>query len=230
MRPEKIPGDECVECGGSGWHRLTDPHNPKVSRVQRCACRTAPRTAAGVPAGFVDARLDNYSERPGNSTAIAAAREWLEGKRSDLYLYGGVGSGKTRLACSLLNERAATGARGAYFCRVPYLMLLQLQGIDDSGKKATANGILDRCLEADPLCLDDVAGAENASDFSRRVMVTLYDQRLDRGLRTIWTSNLSLGELLTFYGDDRLPSRIAGAVGDTIEITSDDLRLGGARR
>jgi len=215
-------------CDGDGWTRVSEAN---VTRVKRCQCwlERQQQAAAGVPKYFEDARMENYRERSGNSIAIAAAREWLAGKRGDLFLFGGVGSGKTRLACSLLNERFHTGDRGAYFVRVPFLMLLQLQGIDDPAKKAEANGILDRCLAADPLCLDDIAGAENASDFSRRVMVTLYDQRLDRGLRTVWTSNVNLRGLEEYYGDDRLPSRMAGAVGETIELTCDDFRVGGDR-
>lgn len=220
----------CALCDGSGWKPILQEAGA-ARRVIRCGCWTnRQRLAAfGVPSYFADAHLENFRARPGNTVAIAAAREWLEKDSGDLYLFGEVGVGKTRLACSLLNDRFTAGARTATFVRVPYLMLLQLQGIDDPAKKAEANGILDRCLEAEVLCLDDVAGAENASDFSRRVMVTLYDQRLDRGLRTIWTSNLSLRALAQFYGDDRLPSRIAGACGEVIEIGGDDFRTSGNR-
>jgi DNA replication protein DnaC len=220
---------ECTfgRCDGSGWLRVVTGN---VERTVRCDCFRAKRSkfADGVPVGFDAARLENYRDRQGNALALAAAREWLEGKRSDLYLWGGVGSGKTRLACSLLNEAHARG-QGAYFVRVPFLMLLQLQGMDDPEKKAEANAILDKCMKADPIVLDDIAGAENASDFSRRVIVTLYDQRIDHGLRTIWTSNVNLQGLMTYYGDDRLPSRIAGAVGETIELTCEDFRLEGNR-
>lgn len=215
-------------CPGNGWKAIQDGN---VSRVTRCECwlQKTQKCAAQVPDYFADARLANYRERQGNKHAIAAARAWGKATTGDLYLHGGVGTGKTRLACSLLNERFLDGDRSAYFCRVPFLMLLQLQGIDDPEKKGEANRMLDRCLEAAALVLDDVAGAENASDFSRRTMVTLYDQRLDRGRRTIWTSNLSLGDLTAFYGDARLPSRIAGACAEVLELGGSDFRLEGTR-
>jgi DNA replication protein DnaC len=214
----------CERCDGSGWKSI---EVNGVSRATRCDCwvRKQRNWAEGVPFTFQAARLGNYREWPGNAPALKAAYEWLSHKRSDLFLVGGVGVGKTRLACTLLNEAFDAGEVNGLFVRVPYLMLLQLQGMDDGEKRADANALIDRCLEADPLCLDDIAGAEAASDFSRRVMVTLYDQRVDRGKRTIWTSNLRLSELATFYGDERLASRIAGQAREVTEICGDDQRL-----
>jgi DNA replication protein DnaC len=232
MGAHAAPGTECIfgHCDGSGWMVVEEPGQPR--RVKRCGCWLAQhqRAAAGVPEYFTDSRLTNFRSRPGNATAIERATAWIKADAGDLYLCGGTGVGKTRLACALLNERFAQLVRTARFVRVPYLMLLQLQGFDDSVKKAEANALLDQCIEAEVLCLDDVAGAEKASDFSRGVMVTMYDQRLDRGLRTIWTSNVNLRGLSTFFNDERLASRIAGACGaEVIEIGGDDYRLEGTR-
>lgn len=227
---ESTPG-ECPfdACDGSGWLPVMDNGQRRVTRC-RCFLARQQRAAAGVPTYFEDSRVANFLARPGNGVAIEAAHAWLKADGGDLYFTGGTGVGKTRLACALLNESFAAGHKSALFVRVPYLMLLQLQGMDDAGKKAEANRLLDTCFEARVLCLDDIAGAEKASDFSRGVMVTLYDQRLDRGYRTIWTSNVTLGGLAKFFGDERLASRIAKECGgEVIEITGEDFRVQGTR-
>lgn len=211
----------CQTCDGTGWERTAD------NRVRRCACwwKKQRTYAIGVPKKLADANLSNYLELPGNVLAIAAARAWLTADRGDLYLWGGVGTGKSRLACSLLNELFHRGSRDALFVDVPTLVRLQLQGFDDAGKKAQANELFDQCVAASWLVLDDVGGGEKGSDFSRGTLVTLYNGRINEGRRTIWTSNLDLGKLQQFYRDDRLPSRIAGEVGETIQFTCEDFRV-----
>ena len=77
--------------------------------------------------------------------------------------------------------------------------------------------------KVDVLGLDDI-GAEKGSDFSRRVLQGLYDARLDHKKRTLFTSNLSLGDLEEFLGDERLPSRIAGNA-DVVFMGGQDMRV-----
>lgn len=221
----------CKDCGGTEWKAI---EVDGVRRTTRCDCwrnKNPTRShAENVPRYFERTLLADVKPLRGNRVALEAAREWLDGKRHDLYFLGEVGRGKTMLACALLNECFLGGEnrppmRSAFFIRVPYWLDLQLKGFDDPVKRAEANAIWDRCVEADPLCLDDVAGGEKPSDYSRRQLVTLYDRRLDLGKRTIWTSNLSLADLSEFYGDDRLPSRISGAAGEVLAFTNDDIRM-----
>lgn len=214
----------CELCGDTGWQPIDVDG---VSRVRPCDCwlRAHTRTCAdGVPVPFATARFANYELRQNNAHAIKAAREFLEGARQGLYLCGPTGTGKTRLASSLLNDAYDRGARGAMFVDVKYLIFLQLQGIQDAAKKVEANALTDRCIAAELLCFDDVAGGEKGSDHSRSVLLTVYDQRINAG-RSIWTSNLDLATLAAFLGDDRLPSRIAGEAGEPIELSGADQRL-----
>src|SRR5262245_31673897 len=90
---------ECA-CHGTGWVPYMDG---PVERVRRCQCWLERQRsyAADVPLEFQQARLENYRPMKGNGIALTAARAFLEG-RGDLVLHGGVGAGKTRLACSIL--------------------------------------------------------------------------------------------------------------------------------
>ena len=78
------------------------------------------------------------------------------------------------------------------------------------------------------LVLDDV-GANQGTDYARRMLQTIFDARLDAGHRTIWTSNLTLDEMAEFLGDDRLTSRIAGNC-RVVRLQGDDWRLKPKRR
>ena len=52
----------------------------------------------------------------------------------------------------------------------------------------------------------------------------LYEERGDRGLRTVWTSNKSLSELSAMQNDDRLASRLGGRA-DVVRLTTGDQRV-----
>src|SRR5581483_474523 len=226
-RPITDAGPTCDACEDTGFE-IVDVDG--VRRARPCACRrhvNVPTWADDVPMDFRGARLANYRETPENTHAITAGREWLAGQRRDLYLFGPTGTGKSRLAATLLNEAYVAGQRSAMYVYVPRLIQLQVHavGVDDPSMKRDAVALLERCRLVDPLVLDDVAGAEPGTDFSRRHLLTLYEERINAGRRTIWTSNLSLDGVAEFLGDDRLLSRIAGRAGDAIELVTTDFRL-----
>lgn len=221
----------CASCSGTGWTRRPD------NRVERCECwRRAQQTYAdNLPLEFRLATIANYRALAGNEAALAAATKFLDGDR-DLYLVGPVGSGKTRLAATLLNEAHRAGVRG-FFARVPMLLLqLQPQATDEARESAAQ--LFARLCTTPLLVLDDVgAERDGASDFTRRTLLTVYEDRGDHGRRTIWTSNLRLDPdprqasnpyraktLGEFMGDDRLASRIAGRA-HVVALTTPDQRL-----
>jgi DNA replication protein DnaC len=209
----KAPSATCGLCDDMKWI-------VENGFARRCSCAGGPTDvgAPSTPLEFRSAFLSNFDAVRGTSSAIAAGYDWLDGKR-DLYLHGGVGGGKTRLACSLLNEFYRK-YRAGMFARVSG-MLFSLQPKEDGSH----DRLWTRLLENPVLVLDDVgAEREDASDFSRRTVLLLYEERGDRGYRTIWTSNKSLNELSDQMGDDRLVSRIAGR-SDVVKVTADDQRV-----
>lgn len=221
----------CDLCGGTSWKPVAG------GRVERCECWIAQQKtfAENVPLEFRLAALANYREIEGNLTGLKAAKAFVDDTR-DLYLAGGVGAGKTRLACSILNDMHRNGTRGV-FVRVP-MLLWKLQPSQKPEITAEANRLTEALATAPVAVLDDVgAERDSATDFTRRTLLTLYEERGDKGLRTIWTSNLRLDvdprqaqnphrqpTLGEFMGDDRLASRIAGRAA-LVLLTTRDQRL-----
>lgn len=180
-------------------------------------CNPVETCASGVPYEFTHATLANFREDPGNKAALAKAHAFISSGR-DLYLCGGVGAGKTRLACSILNAHFLNAGR---FLRVP-LVLHQLQ----PGRESDAIEQLEHQLFTTPVLVLDDLGAERdqATDYTRRTLLMIYEERSDRGRRTIFTSNKSLQELGGMHDDDRLASRIAGRA-DVVKLTTSDQRM-----
>ena len=211
----------CGRCGQTpGWESV---EVEGVSRLRRCECWAAAHAAPpSVPREFRDARWSTWRSTADNRAALEAARGFVragDGGR-DLFLCGPVGTGKTRLACTALNELWRSGERSIAFERVP-MLLYRLQ--PHAAVEGTAT--VDRLTAARMLVLDDL-GAERdaATDYTRRTLLMLYEARHDAGRRTVWTSNKTPGEVGAFMGDDRLSSRIAGRC-RVVELVGRDWRL-----
>ena len=212
-RCERTPGWESVVVEG-------------VSRVRRCGCWTAAHAAPpSVPREFRDARWSTWRKTGDNRHALEEARAFVRAgaEGPDLFLCGSVGTGKTRLACTVLNEAWKAGERSAAFERVP-MLLYRLQ---PHGTGADGTEEFNRLAAARLLVLDDL-GAERdaATDYTRRTLLMLYEARHDAGRRTVWTSNKTPGQIGAFMGDDRLSSRIAGRC-RVVELEGRDWRLSG---
>jgi DNA replication protein DnaC len=232
---------KCGECDDSRWKLIEQDGRRVAVRCPSCSqATTGTRNHAdNVPIDYQAARFANYHVTPANRVARAAGEHWLSELNTnraddalphevasgrDLMFVGGTGTGKTRLCVTLLNEAHARGHRRALFVHAPTLIQMQLEAINDGDRKPQANAWLERCRCAEPLGLDDVAGAEAGSDFSRRLLLVLYERRISAGLHTIWTSNLQLDQLAEFYGDDRLPSRWAEHA-QVLEVAGSDWRV-----
>ena len=197
----------CERCRHTpGWE---ETRVEGVLRLRRCACwDRAHAFAPSVPREFRDAHWATWHETADNRHAMRAGRELLApgDDGPDLYLCGPVGSGKTRLACTVLNEAWQSDKRSVAFVRVP-MLLYRLQPRDGVDQFE----MLDRLIETALVVLDDLgAERETATDYTRRTLLMLYEARHDAGRRTVWTSNRTPRAIGEFMGDDRLASRIAG--------------------
>lgn len=226
MPKQGIPGQgpDCDACGDTRWKRV----NGGVVRCPECWERQR-GFAPGVPDDEAKACLDAYSQgeytvSSDNRAAIEHGRYFVRGVHPGLYIHGGVGTGKTTLACAILNDlhRAGTSVR---FARVTEV----LNGLAQHGDDDARQQLLARLVKVPVLVLDDI-GAQKGTDYAKAALLMIYEGRTDKGHRTIWTSNLGMDELVEFFGDDeRLTSRIIGNA-KIVELDGDDYRLRKARR
>ncbi|MYN65077.1 MAG: hypothetical protein F4X11_08620 [Acidobacteria bacterium] len=211
----------CKRCDRTpGWEPVVVEG---VSRVRRCGCWTAAHAAApSVPREFREARWATWRRTAENRHALEAAQAFLHAGEDgrDLLLCGPVGTGKTRLACTVLNESWQSGERSMAFARVPLLLYrLRPQAALDTSET------FDRLVAATLLVLDDLGSERDAAtDYTRRTLLMLYEARHDAGRRTVWTSNKRPSEIAVFMGDDRLSSRIVGR-SEVVGLEGRDWRL-----
>lgn len=193
---------------------------------QREAARLARRKWAEVPDMFSNATLKGYRRLPGTEQAFEAAKDYLLNREENfqtgrgLILMGAVGCGKTHLGCAILNCALEDGYRAAYW-NVPRQLELLMPGNAD---EIDQMHILDKALMAQVLLLDDL-GAEKSSEWTRKELMVILDERYRENRPTIITSNLMLtdGELRKTCGD-RAYSRLCSDHYRTVALTAEDFR------
>ena len=109
-------------------------------------------------------------------------------KCKGLYLTGNFGCGKTYLVAAAFNELAKKGKKVAVVYYPEFLRELK-ENFDDFSYN------FNRVKRADLLLLDDV-GAETTTNWNRdEILGTVLQYRMQEGLPTFFTSNLTINEL-----------------------------------
>lgn len=160
---------------------------------------------------YDEARLATFLARPGTERALQLARELIQRQAPPgLLLFGCEGSGKTRLAMTILHELQALQPRWRCLAvTIPHLLQMFRNAQFRQGEDDPLGYLLDRLKRAHVLLLDDI-GAEAASDWTEDRLYLVVDGRKD-GI-TLATSNLNPD---AFY--DRSP-RIAGRIFQMCEV------------
>ena len=129
---------------------------------------------------------------------------------SSYYIHGLVGSGKTVIAAQLFEVYLRTAYLNAItvtaeFITVPELLQKFRNCFND--KAISENDLILKYSNCDYLVLDDF-GAEKSTDYSLQCLYLIINNRYEKILPTVFTSNYDLDELADKLQDDRIPSRI----------------------
>ena len=123
-----------------------------------------------------------------------------------IYLNGSFGSGKTYILSALLNSLANKGVKCACVYFPEFLRDLKASFKTDYEEKFNF-------IKKVPILLLDDIGAENVSNFSRdEILGPILQYRMDEGLPTFFTSNLTIEELeknlsITSSGIDKVKAK-----------------------
>ena len=122
-----------------------------------------------------------------------------------VYLYGNPGVGKSYLLKGVSNYYAKNG-KSVSFVQVPLLIQELKQFMTDNEYR---QNILGHLKFSEVLILDDI-GAESITQWTRdEILLPVLDQRMNRKLKTYFTSNYSLEELEQQY---RIASKMNGNI------------------
>jgi DNA replication protein DnaC len=157
--------------------------------------------------------------------ALEAAKAFSASPSGFLYLHGTTGVGKTHLAVGIYREQLREHGHRVEFWRVPEL-LLHLRS-EMSGSRSEEDAI-EPLIKARLLILDDL-GAEKITDWVRQAFYVVVSRRELDEMPTVFTSNLSLGEIEARIGDERITSRIGGAA-RIVRVDGSDERIAGRAR
>jgi DNA replication protein DnaC len=176
----------CGPCGGEQQRRVAEkrfaPIALKHPRMELWGFKT----------------FEYVAQDEAGRAALAAVKQWIEsdpetdGWTFNVYLWGGVGAGKTGLAWSLLRHLLVDmDYRSGAFVNVRDL-LADARAYYSNGGADPLDG-LDR---KDVLVLDDL-GAERPTEWTRETIATLIERRYQNDLlTTIVTSNYSPSQLV----------------------------------
>ncbi|MBO4326834.1 MAG: ATP-binding protein [Clostridia bacterium] len=186
------------------------------------------------PAGMYPEKADKerygISESPAGNAAkmyeFAArfARDTGAASKKLLFITGPVGVGKTHLACCVAEEAIRKCMFVVYSGIVSVLDSLQTRFFNSDEEREAYEEKREFTETADMLIIDDL-GVENVTDKRYESLISLIDARSANMLKTVITSNYSLSEIRSIYGE-RLTSRFADRKNSmNLRLAGDDIRL-----
>ncbi len=129
------------------------------------------------------------------------------GQSGNLVLFGGTGLGKTHLSSAVARVVIERGYDVYYNSAVGMLSDFEFQRFGNGSGEDSGQGT-DRYFDCDLLIIDDL-GTEVTNQFTTSVLYNLINTRLNRGMATIISTNLTQQDFQARYWD-RITSRVLG--------------------
>lgn len=234
---EREEPNACPRCNGAGvvynmdlpfphcW-TIRNPADNSIAAAARCDCTMEKRkgelfSESEVPPRFSGYTLDTYPWDMTQSAVFDAIHEWDGQNPPFLLLWGDVGRGKTGLAVGLLRAETDRLRRGKFVSVTD--LLVRLRDTARADAPLSYSAVLDAVRQAPFLVLDDI-GKERvtSSGFTEESIFQIVDYRYNWRLPTVYTSNMSVGDLATHLGMPTV-SRITGG-SLVLEVTGSNLR------
>lgn len=175
---------------------------------------------------FKESNFEIFSNGEEIKKIYSLMEKWCK-KDSDkkiVYLLGNTGTGKTFLTSCMANEFISQG-KIVYMTTAFNLSqdFLKFHKSFDDKEKAS---VFENYLETEVLFIDDLGTEPIYNNVTREYLYLLINERRNKGLRTIITSNLEPIDLREKY-DERIFSRILDKESSIIlKLESKDVRLG----
>lgn len=216
----------CDQCDDTGYIR--NGYCDCLKReLNRQAVREINQHAQLSLCSFESFSLDYY--RSGGEKCYATmqqihtlCRQYAAGFSTDsisLLMIGKTGLGKTHLSLAIANEVLQKGYTVLYDSIINVLRRIEREHF---GRAAAGTDTLETALSCELLILDDL-GAEFETNFYVSTVYNIINTRLNRGLPTIISTNLSHEDIQKRY-EDRIVSRLFAAY-TCLAFSGTDIRL-----
>ena len=215
-------------CDGTGF--LVD-EDTNTARDCRCRAGRIARAKARSLSGVIPRRyrLASFDTPPVSDMTGPAPRvvrdfarridEHLDSGRG-LWIFGGVGTGKTTLAM-IVSRQALEAGRSVAIYSLPRLLAELRRTFDDDAQHSYTE-LLDRLAGVDLLHIDDV-GAEQSSPWVLEQLYALINARYEEERSVILTTNIEQREDLVDQIGERTVSRLQEMC-ELIPLFGDDAR------
>jgi DNA replication protein DnaC len=170
---------------------------------------------SNVPEIFQNAIASDFEEK----------RQYSFENRESLFITGLCGTGKTHLAVALgnmamINKPKDLRVSESNFISYPEFVVDIKCSFGETAYKSMRNLISN--LSGGFLILDDICTSKNPTPIDVDTLYLIVNERYQRRIPTIYTSNLTLKEIGAAY-NDRIASRLSAC--RIIELTGKDRRL-----
>ena len=164
-------------------------------------------TESGIPNEFRGATWRGFESRGGKLTRqIESFSKWV--KQDDppwLYIFGRVGTGKTRAASTLVLDWMRERSTSVKFMT---LLTMTADFRRDEFERDLRYTFRSHTVARKELFVIDDLGAAKVSDYGSSTLLEALEARHELGRVTIVTSNLNLDQLSTHLDNDRISSRL----------------------
>ncbi len=143
-------------------------------------------------------------------------------KKEGLYMHGGVGTGKTYIACAIAKEAMEKGIPVRFYNTGDFLEKLRDE-FDNAGRADDEKGLFRDTMDFEGILFFDDIGAEKTSEWSRERLYLIINKKYEDMMPIIFTSNCDL-EILSARMGDRVSSRIVEMT-EVLHINGQDKRL-----
>ena len=132
----------------------------------------------------------------------------FKNKDYGLFFFGKSGAGKTYFSSAMVNYMLDKGKRACFITATEFFELMANYSYSFYRDKKELQDRIDFVRNVDFLVLDDL-GNEISNKNNNSFLSSLLDYRIEKGLNTVISSNLSEYDLAEYY-DSRVASRIRG--------------------
>lgn len=172
---------------------LSRREDDEMKKINADADKRSKKKDSNIPIKFNGCTFEDVKVFPDNIAQLNMCKRYarkfdsIRERNQGLLLYGGVGNGKTLLACCIANDLLEKG-KSVYFISLVDAVERFNKFDDDK------DTILNKVMSCSLLIVDDL-GAERSTDFAKEIVYNIINTRYEMAKPMIVTANLTIQQM-----------------------------------